>query len=237
MSNAILYSVNTMSLKTKKHISEKLPAELLADSNTAATVHLKHLNNAWAWQTLDPWPALADEAQQVDWLISHFNSWFTHRHVVLMRSTHEPEYFPANDDKPARIMFAHGYFASALHEISHWCIAGEHRRTLPDLGYWYAPDGRSAEQQALFEQVEVKPQALEWLFSVVCQRKFQVSLDNLNGDVGSGDPFKRHVHKRVMALLSGEAVIPIDAQHFLYCLQHAIRPQHPLSADEFLPLV
>ncbi len=36
---------------------------------------------------------------------------------------------------------------------------------LPDLGYWYAPDGRIEEQQALFEQVEIKPQAIEWLFA------------------------------------------------------------------------
>lgn len=200
-------------------------------------IDLKHLNYAWAWRILEPWPALANETQQVDWLISHFNSWFAHRHAVLVRSTDEPEYLPATHNQPARIMFAHGYFASALHEISHWCIAGEQRRTLPDLGYWYAPDGRTAEQQALFEQVEIKPQALEWLFSVACQRKFQASLDNLNGEAGSGDTFKRHVHARVIELLSGNAVLPVDAQHFLYCLQHAIRPQQPLSADEFLPLV
>ena len=27
------------------------------------------------------------------------------------------------------IQFAHGYFASALHEIAHWCIAGKARQT------------------------------------------------------------------------------------------------------------
>lgn len=56
-------------------------------------------------------------------------------------------------------------FNSALHEISHWTIAGAKRRLLPDLGYWYAPDGRTKEQQDLFEQVEIKPQAIEWLFA------------------------------------------------------------------------
>lgn len=61
-------------------------------------------------------------------------------------------------------------------------IAGEQRRLLPDLGYWYAPDGRTAEQQALFEQVEIKPQAIEWLFSKAFGRKFRVSLDNLTGE-------------------------------------------------------
>ena len=236
MSNTIFYPVNSIPIITKNEMPQRLSANSLAGSGSAPTTHFTHFNNAWALQPLSIWPASADETQQVDWLIAHFNSWFAHRHVVLMRSTHEPEYFPADDDNPARIMFAHGYFASALHEISHWCIAGEQRRTLPDLGYWYAPDGRTAEQQALFEQVEVKPQALEWLFTRACQLKFQVSLDNLTGDAGSGDSFKRNVHARVMALLSGEAVIPVDAQHFLYCLLHAIRPQQALSKDEFMPL-
>ncbi len=194
-------------------------------------------NPSWAWQTFASWPANAEETQQVDWLITHFNAWFAHRHVILVRAEHEPEYFPAQGNQPARIAFAHGYFASALHEISHWCIAGEQRRTLPDLGYWYAPDGRNAEQQALFEQLEIKPQALEWLFSHACQRKFQVSLDNLNGESGSGNTFKHNVHARVMDLLSGHAPIPIDAQHFLYCLLNAIRPQCPFTPDEFLPLI
>ena len=237
MPHVTLCPVNTVPLNANNNISKGFPTELSADANTTPIIQLKHLNPAWAWQILEPWPALANETQQVDWLISHFNSWFAHRHAVLVRSTDEPEYLPATHNQPARIMFAHGYFASALHEISHWCIAGEQRRTLPDLGYWYAPDGRNAEQQALFEQVEIKPQALEWLFSVACQRKFQASLDNLNGEAGSGDTFKRHVHARVIELLSGNAVLPVDAQHFLYCLQHAIRPQQPLSAEEFLPLV
>ena len=35
---------------------------------------------------------------------------------------------------------------------------------LPDYGYWYAPDGRNAEQQSAFYSVEVKPQAIEALF-------------------------------------------------------------------------
>lgn len=195
------------------------------------------LNSTWAWQTLFPWPANLEEAHQVEWLISHFNYWFAHRHVCLVRGEHEPEYFPAQGNQPARIVFAHGYFASALHEISHWCIAGEQRRTLPDLGYWYAPDGRNAEQQALFEQVEVKPQALEWLFTQACKRQFRVSLDNLNGETASNSTFKLDVHARVLNLLSDHAPIPIDAQHFLYCLLHAIRPEQPLLLDEFPALV
>ena len=44
-----------------------------------------------------------------------------------------------------------------------------------------AKDGRDEEQQKAFEQVEVKPQAIEWAFSIACDFKFNFSLDNLNG--------------------------------------------------------
>jgi elongation factor P hydroxylase len=73
----------------------------------------------------------------------------------------------------------------------------EQRRKLPDLGYWYAPDGRTAEQQALFEQVEIKPQAIEWLFATAFGRKFRVSLDNLTGEGGDGALFKDNVFNQV----------------------------------------
>ena len=79
-------------------------------------------------------------------------------------------------------MFAHGFYASGLHEISHWCIAGEARRQLVDFGYWYCPDGRDAQTQSEFEAVEIKPQALEWMFCVAAGFPFNVSCDNLNGD-------------------------------------------------------
>ena len=217
--------------------SNRLESGVNSQHASQTAVCFKLLDEAWMWQTLTTWPDKAHEEVQVDWLIQHFNHWFAHRHVVLVRGEHEPEYFPAKNGNPARIVFAHGYFSSALHEISHWCIAGEKRRMLPDLGYWYAPDGRNAEQQALFEHVEIKPQALEWLFTQTCQRKFQVSLDNLSGDSGSGDQFKKNVHDRVMALLSGAASIPIDAQHFLYCLLNAIRPTQPLTKNEFLAFI
>ncbi len=95
----------------------------------------------------------------------------------------EPIYLPADNHQPKhRILFAHGFFASALHEISHWCIAGQQRRLLVDFGYWYEPDGRSAEKQREFEQVEVKPQAIEWILTKACGRKFNISTDNLDGD-------------------------------------------------------
>ena len=61
-------------------------------------------------------------------------------------------------------------------------MAGRHRRTLEDYGYWYAPDGRDATQQSLFARVEESPQALEALFCAACGHDFRVSMDNLDGD-------------------------------------------------------
>lgn len=201
-----------------------LQTQYLVDTTSSA--HEISLHSAWA--------DCHNEPAQVDWLILHFNAWFSHHNVILVRGEHEPEYFPATPSQPARIQFAHGFFNSALHEISHWCIAGEKRRTLPDLGYWYAPDGRSAEQQHLFEQVEVKPQALEWLFAKACLRPFRVSLDNLNGQSGDGKEFKDNVFAQVKAYLTYPERIPADAKILIHQLCQHIRAAHPLDLSEFL---
>jgi len=58
-----------------------------------------------------------NEKTATDWLISLFNTLFAHQHVILVRGAGEPEYFPAKDNQPARIEFAHGFFQSALHEL------------------------------------------------------------------------------------------------------------------------
>lgn len=179
------------------------------------------------------WANLQTEVQHVDWLILHFNHWFSHLNVTLVRGDFEPEYFPASEHSPARIQFAHGFFNSALHEISHWSIAGEQRRLLPDLGYWYAPDGRTAEQQALFEQVEIKPQAIEWLFSKAFGRKFRVSLDNLTGEGGDGSTFKDNVYAQVQDFFSGKAKLPRDAKHFIQCICLCTRGGKTLQSTEF----
>ena len=179
------------------------------------------------------YPHSGSESAQVDWLIIHFNRWFAHHHVVLVHSEADPEYFPATAHQPARIAFAHGFFSSALHEVSHWCIAGAQRRTLPDLGYWYAPDGRTYEQQILFEQVEIKPQALEWLFTQACLRRFRVSLDNLNGEAGNGVSFKQAVFDQVQCYLDQPDTIPQDARRFIDHLCCSIRAGQPLQYSEF----
>ena len=183
---------------------------------------------------LAPWIHLQTEAQQVDWLILHFNHWFSHLNVCLVKGDFEPEYFPETSDSYAKIQFAHGFFNSALHEISHWTIAGDARRKLPDLGYWYAPDGRTQEQQALFEQVEIKPQAIEWMFAKAFGRKFRVSLDNLTGEGGDGSKFKDNVYTQVQRYFSGEAKLPRDAKHFIDCICLCTRGGKSLQSTEFL---
>lgn len=182
---------------------------------------------------LQPWKPNQHEEQHVDWLIFHFNAWFAHHQVILVKGDHEPEYFPATQHHPAKIQFAHGFFNSALHEISHWTIAGSARRLLPDLGYWYAPDGRTQEQQALFEQVEIKPQAIEWLFAKAFGRKFRVSLDNLTGEGGDGQQFKDHVFAQIKRYFFAQDHLPSDAQCFIVAICNAVRQGKMLSLDEF----
>lgn len=156
------------------------------------------------------------EQAVTSWLIQLFNTLFSDQQVVLVRSAGEPEYFPASNNKPARIEFAHGFFASALHEISHWCVAGKTRRTLSDFGYWYAPDGRSAAQQQAFERVEIKPQALECLFTLACGRPFQVSQDNLFATFDTSEStFASDVYVQAKKYIAKPDTLPRDAKVLL----------------------
>jgi len=125
-----------------------------------------------------------------------FNAVFADRlNTVLIGGAAEPFYRPGDTGNPQhRIFYREDFVSSSLHEVAHWMVAGEARRLLPDWGYWYAPDGRDAAQQQMFESVEVKPQALEWLLHVACGLRFQVSLDNLGDHAGSGSAFKDRVY-------------------------------------------
>lgn len=119
-----------------------------------------------------------------------------HWRTRLVGGVDEPSYQPATDRHALHMLYYRSdYFASALHETAHWCIAGEHRRQLPDFGYWYAPDGRDQQQQLAFEAVEARPQALEWLFSLACGYRFRISVDNLGAPGGAPDtgPFRQQV--------------------------------------------
>lgn len=153
-------------------------------------------------------------------LIMLFNDLFREVfRTTLVRGSAEPEYRPAgNTGEYAQIAFAHGYYASALHEISHWCVAGEHRRTLLDYGYWYCPDGRTSAQQRAFEQAEVKPQAIEWLLSVAAGSRFHISVDNLSGD-GASDAGKFCCRVRDQAEDYLDKGLPQRAQSFFDTLK------------------
>jgi elongation factor P hydroxylase len=100
-------------------------------------------------------------------------------HTRLIGGALEPLYRPGRGTALHQVYYRQDYFASALHEVAHWCIAGQRRRQQEDFGYWYAPDGRDQKTQRSFEQVEVKPQALEWHFSRACGYRFRLSVDNL----------------------------------------------------------
>lgn len=154
-------------------------------------------------------------------LIRIFNRCFDSYNTRLVKGEGEPVYLPADEHCTYhRIEFAHGFFSSALHEIAHWCIAGEKRRQRVDYGYWYCPDGRDAQQQAEFEKVEVKPQALEWCFSQACGLRFRVSTDNLNGAPVDRFAFQDKVLRQVQEYLRNglpaRAQLLVDAltQHY-----------------------
>lgn len=161
--------------------------------------------------------------------------------TTLVRGGDEPEYLPASEPEGlARVVFARGFYASALHEISHWCIAGEYRRTLYDYGYWYCPDGRTRQQQQAFEQVEVKPQAIEWLFSLAAGSKFHISVDNLAGDGAANEAaFRRNVSSQVAIYL--QQGLPERAQQFFDALAHfygnhgQIQKHYNLDKQRILP--
>lgn len=143
---------------------------------------------------------LRSEDHSCDDLVALFNRLFAERHnTVLEKGGDEPLYLPAGARcGPHRLVFKHDYFASALHEIAHWCIAGEQRRKQKDYGYWYAPDGRTKQQQRKFERVEVKPQALEWIFAKAARYKFSISNDNLAADAAPNHAFELAVYQQVL---------------------------------------
>lgn len=157
------------------------------------------------------------DPEQTQALIELFNHTFKAFNTELVRGEEEPLYLPASESKPAQVIFAHGYYASALHEIAHWCQAGKARRELEDYGYWYCPDGRDAAQQAEFEKVEIKPQAIEWGLTLAAGRKFHVSTDNLNGAEPDRVGFQAKVHEQVLRYL--EEGFPPRAETLIQALQ------------------
>ncbi|BFM16984.1 elongation factor P hydroxylase [Maricurvus nonylphenolicus] len=166
-------------------------------------------------------------------LVQCFNRTFdTPYNTRLVGGGEEPIYLPADQDEQFhRIVFTHDYFASALHEIAHWCVAGDVRRQQVDYGYWYAPDGRSQEQQQEFEQVEIKPQAMEWIFSVACGYHFRVSADNLEAGLGASESFKANIYQQVLAYC--QQGLPVRPQQFALALAKHYGVENPFAPHHY----
>lgn len=142
----------------------------------------------------------------------------------------EPEYIPGNASQPASIRYRFDYVQSALHEVAHWCVAGEARRKLHDYGYWYAPDGRNAAQQAKFYEVESRPQALEWLFSSAAGISFRPSLDNLSLGGGELLPLPVEFTQRLKGYAL-EYLRSIQASMDLTDGEQSLSPEHRTAKD------
>ncbi len=176
--------------------------------------------------------SLVNQAPDANSLIALFNATFAEsERTVLVGGGAEPEYVPATDSSPARIVFREDFPSSALHEIAHWCIAGTARRQLRDFGYWYQPDGRNPEQQAVFEQVEVKPQAVEWALSLAAGIRFNFSADNLAAGPNGNDAstgFKLAVWQQCSQYF--EQGLPSRAQILFAALVAVFQPGTVISA-------
>jgi len=166
-------------------------------------------------------------------LINIFSqTFYSQYNTRLIKGGDEPIYLPASAQcEYHQIVFAHGYYASALHEISHWCVAGKERRLLEDFGYWYEPDGRNEQQQKVFESVEIKPQAIEWAFCIAANKTFNVSADNLNGAEADTDTFKAAVYKQVQQYIT--VGFPERAQQFINALAAFYQISTPLTLQQF----
>lgn len=190
---------------------------------------------------MSAWILLLSDMQQprhYQQLIEVFNRCFKDtEQTILVAGDDEPYYCPAGQhQRYHRVVFAHGFYASALHEISHWCIAGKVRRHIFDYGYWYEPDGRNEQQQRQFERVERKPQALEWLFSLCAGVPFQVSVDNLSGIEVDRAAFTAAVKDQLITYYRSH--IPTRAQQFAQALcRYYGNPWPSLTELTRLPLV
>jgi len=164
-------------------------------------------------------------------LLEVFNRLYSEtENTRLQLGEDEPIYLPADETVSYnRIIFANGFFASALHEISHWLVAGTQRRKLEDYGYWYEPDGRTEQQQLEFEKAEIKPQALEWILSRACGHQFHFSADNLEGGAVISRAFKSNVS--IQAKLFITRGLSLRAQLLVTGLCHCFAQKLPSSEN------
>ncbi|MFL0808818.1 MAG: elongation factor P hydroxylase [Agarilytica sp.] len=176
-------------------------------------------------------PFLADLA--ITRLINTFHCLFRDSlNTRLIGGADEPLYLPQGADQPYNaIYFNRDYIASALHEVSHWCVAGSERRKKEDYGYWYAPDGRDAGQQQEFEKVEVKPQAIERILSFACGQPFRISADNLYAGNQINPEFADAIHKQTLWYC--ENGLSSRAQRLVLALAETFEQSAPLESTNY----
>lgn len=122
---------------------------------------------------------LLDDDKLCQYLIDVFESTFVD--LNIKGGADEPFYKAATKYEKSTIYFRSNYPRSLLHEMSHYCLAGNKRRQLDDFGYWYTACGRDVEEQQRFETVEARPQGLEKAMCEVIGLKFSPSLDDFSG--------------------------------------------------------
>ena len=83
----------------------------------------------------------------------------------------------------------------------------------------------------MFEQVEIKPQAIEWAFCVAANKPFNVSADNLNGAEADTVNFRLKVFQQVQTYL--KEGFPERAQQFIEALSAFYRTSTPLTLSQF----
>ncbi len=167
---------------------------------------------------------------------SCFNHTFASTYQTELKGgADEPLYLPSKAGTGTHMIYYREDFASsALHEIAHWLIAGEERRKLMDYGYHY-DQKRDRRTQREFEELEARPQALEWILSEASGVSFRVSCDNFEVKTEELDSFRQRVKQEVLNWLSGDMPVRtrtlIDA--FINktgqqgCLHSATYKEHP----------
>ncbi|MCB5160377.1 elongation factor P hydroxylase [Marinomonas algarum] len=162
-------------------------------------------------------------------LVSAFHACFFSRyHTCLIGGAEEPLYLPIQSSEPAKLFFRADYVSSALHECSHWCVAGKERRLLEDYGYWYEPDTRDVLTQQAFEKVEVVPQAVECVLHWSAGLMFRVSVDNLSLADYDASHFQAAVYTQVKKYLDHDS-LPERAKIFATYLLSLRHPDYPLN--------
>ena len=179
---------------------------------------------------------IISEQQRLQSIIQLFDNLFLNtENTQLLGGADEPLYIPSSSEAvPHQLIFRENFVSSALHEIAHWCIAGKVRRLEQDFGYWYQPDGRTVDEQLNFESMEVKPQALEWIFSNACGQKFTPSADNLNAleNLADDTAFKQALVQQAQDWCKSQQ-LPPRAKIFIDALSKEFDTANPYNLEYY----